>query len=84
MIEPSSHLNKHSIAFRLRPTGYGLVEILLDVDAYRAVNILEGTSFNSRKIHLTEEEPLIEKAKEILLHLAQKGERDLGNRSGTR
>jgi RNA recognition motif-containing protein len=38
-----------------RPKGYGFVEMSLDVDAYRAVNILDGTTFKDRRIHLKEE-----------------------------
>jgi RNA recognition motif-containing protein len=66
-----------------RPKGYGFIEMSLDVDAYRAVNILDGTTFKDRRIRLTEEKPLIEKAKEILTHLAKKDARDLGNKSRT-
>jgi len=66
-----------------RPKGYGFVEMSLDVDAYRAVNILDGTTFKDRRIHLKEEKPLIEKAKEILTQITTKDEGGLGNRSRT-
>ena len=66
-----------------RPKGYGFVEMSLDVDAYRAVNILDGTTFKDRRIHLKEEKPLIEKAKDILTQITTKDEGSLGNRSRT-
>lgn len=45
------------------PKGYGIVEMVLDVDAYRAVNVFEGATFNDSIIHLEEVKPLLEKAK---------------------
>jgi RNA recognition motif-containing protein len=49
-----------------RPTGRGFVEMALDVDAYRAVNFFEGATIKDRKIHLVEETPLIDRAKDML------------------
>lgn len=51
-----------------RPTGRGFVEMPLDVDAYRAVNFFEGATIKDRKIHLVEEMPLIDRAKDIFAH----------------
>jgi RNA recognition motif-containing protein len=51
-----------------RPTGRGFVEMSLDVDAYRAVNFFEGATIKDRKIHLVEEIPLIDRAKDIFAH----------------
>ncbi|HXY54907.1 MAG TPA: RNA-binding protein [Nitrospirota bacterium] len=65
------------------PKGYGFVKMSLDVDAYRAVNILDGTTFKNRKIHLKEEKPLIEKAKQILTFLTKRDERVFGSKSRT-
>jgi archaeosine-15-forming tRNA-guanine transglycosylase len=39
----------------------------LDVDAYRAVNCLNGATFQDRKIHVEEPKPLYEWAREILM-----------------
>jgi RNA recognition motif-containing protein len=44
----------------------GTVEMLLDVDAYRAVNCFNGATFRDRKIHVEEAKPLYEKARELL------------------
>jgi hypothetical protein len=41
----------------------------LDVDAYRAVNFFEGATIKDRKIHLVEEMPLIDRAKDIFSHV---------------
>ena len=49
-----------------RPSGTGYVEMLLDVDAFRAVNCLNGATMNDRKIFLTEEQPLLARAKQLL------------------
>ena len=65
------------------PKGYGFVKMSLDVDAYRAVNILDGTTFKNRKIHLKEEKPLIEKAKQMLTLLIKRDEGVFGNKSRT-
>ena len=65
------------------PKGYGFVKMSLDVDAYRAVNILDGTTFKNRKIHLKEEIPLIEKAKQMLTLLIKRDEGVFGNKSRT-
>jgi len=51
-----------------RPTGRGFVDMSLDVDAYRAVNFFEGATIKNRKIHLMEETPLIDRAKDLFAH----------------
>jgi len=66
-----------------RPRGYGFVEMSLDVDAFRAVNILDGISFKDKRIHLKEEKPLIVRAKEILSQAATREGGSPGNRSST-
>ncbi|HUI67302.1 MAG TPA: RNA-binding protein [Nitrospirota bacterium] len=63
-----------------QPKGYGFVEMSLDVDAYRAINILDGTTFRDKRIHLKEEKPLIERAKEILTQITTRNEGSPGNR----
>ena len=65
------------------PKGSGFVKMSLDVDAYRAVNILDGTTFKKRKIHLKEEKPLIEKAKQMLTFLTKRDEGVFANKSRT-
>jgi len=50
-------------------TGCGLVEMALDVDAYRAISFFEGATFNDRKIHVKEAYPLYEKAKSMFDHI---------------
>jgi RNA recognition motif-containing protein len=52
------------------PKGHGIVEMTLEVDAYRAVNVFEGATFKDRKIHLEEARPLIDKAKSMFEHIA--------------
>jgi RNA recognition motif-containing protein len=52
------------------PKGYGIVEMVLDVDAYRVVNVFEGATFKDSKIHVEEARPLFEKAKIIFGHIA--------------
>ena len=49
--------------------GNGIVEMALDVDAYRAINCFEGATFKNRKIHLEEAKPLLEKAKNLFDHI---------------
>lgn len=51
-----------------RPTGRGFIEMSLDVDAYRAVDFFEGATIKGRKIHLVEEMPLFDRAKDIFAH----------------
>jgi RNA recognition motif-containing protein len=51
-----------------RPTGRGFVEMSLDVDAYRAVDFFEGATMVDRKIHLVEDIPLFDRAKDIITH----------------
>jgi len=52
------------------PKGHGIVDMALEVDAYRAVNVFEGATFRDKKIHLEESRPLIEKAKNIFENIA--------------
>jgi RNA recognition motif-containing protein len=47
------------------PQDYGIVDMTLDVDAYRAISCLEGATFKNRKIHVKEAYPLLERAKTI-------------------
>jgi RNA recognition motif-containing protein len=54
-----------------RSKGRGIIEMALDVDAYRAVNCFNGATIKDRRIHLTEEMPLIERARTILSHQVQ-------------
>jgi cold-inducible RNA-binding protein len=49
-----------------RPKCAGYVEMSLDVDAFRAVNCLNGATFKDRKIHVEEAKPFYEWAREIL------------------
>lgn len=46
-----------------QPMGHGIVDMTLEVDAYRAINCFEGAAFNKNKIHVQEAYPLLEKAK---------------------
>ncbi len=43
--------------------GHGIVDMTLEVDAYRAINCFEGAAFKDKKIHVQEAYPLFEKAK---------------------
>ena len=49
-----------------RPSGTGYVEMPLEVDAFRAVNCFNGVKMNDRTICLTEELPLLVRAKHML------------------
>lgn len=51
------------------PRDYGIVDMTLDVDAYRAISCFEGATFKDRKIHVKEAYPLLEKAKNMFDHL---------------
>jgi RNA recognition motif-containing protein len=51
------------------PNGQGIVDMALEVDAYRAINCFEGATFKDRKIHVKETYPLLEKAKNVLEHI---------------
>jgi RNA recognition motif-containing protein len=51
------------------PQEYGVVEMALGVDAYRAINCFEGATFKDRKIHVKEAYPLLEKAKTAFEHI---------------
>jgi RNA recognition motif-containing protein len=58
----------------------GVVEMSLDVDAYRAVNCFNGATFKHRKIHVEEAKPFYEKAKAMLrdrVHLLAQYSADL-------
>jgi len=52
-----------------QPNGQGIVDMALEVDAYRAINCFEGASFKDRKIHVSEAYPLLEKAKNAFEHI---------------
>ncbi len=52
-----------------QPTGHGIVDMTLEVDAYRAINCFEGAAFKDKKIHVTETYPLLEKAKNAFEHI---------------
>jgi RNA recognition motif-containing protein len=52
-----------------QPNGQGIVDMSLEVDAYRAINCFEGASFKNGKIHVTEAYPLFEKAKIAFEHI---------------
>jgi RNA recognition motif-containing protein len=46
-----------------QPPGHGIVDMALEVDAYRAINCFEGAALKDNKIHVQEAYPLFEKAK---------------------
>ena len=50
-------------------TSQGIIDMALDVDAYRAINCFEGATFKNKKIHVKEAYPLFEKAKNAFDHL---------------
>ena len=52
-----------------QPNGHGIVDMALEVDAYRAINCFEGASFKDRRIHVKEAYPLLEKAKIAFEHI---------------
>jgi len=49
-----------------RPKGTGYVDMSLDVDAYRAVNIFNGVTLQDKRIHLKEVRPFYERAIDLL------------------
>jgi|SRR5208283_2711261 len=59
----------------IKPKCSGIVDMALEVDAYRAVNCFEGAAFKNGKIHLKEEDPLMEKARLVLTDIADGYER---------
>jgi RNA recognition motif-containing protein len=59
----------------MRPKCSGVVDMALEVDAYRAVNCFEGAEFKNGKIHLKEEDPRMEKARHVLTDLSDSYER---------
>lgn len=59
----------------MRPKCSGVVDMALEVDAYRAINCFEGAEFKNGKIHLKEEDPLMEKARHVLTDLSDGYER---------
>ena len=52
-----------------QPNGQGIVDMTLEVDAYRAINCFEGAAFKDRKIHVTEAYPMYEMAKNAFEHI---------------
>ena len=52
-----------------QPNGHGIVDMTLEVDAYRAISCFEGALFKDRKIHVKETYPLLEKAKNAFEHI---------------
>lgn len=51
------------------PQDYGIVQMTLEVDAYRAIHCFEGATFKDKKIRVKEAYPLLEKAKNMLEHI---------------
>ena len=51
-----------------QPKGHGIVDMTLEVDAYRAINCFEGAAFKDKRIHVKETYPLYEKAKNMFEH----------------
>lgn len=66
----SVRIQSDLLAFRAKKCS-GFVEMSLDVDAYRAVNCLNGATFLDQKVQLTEDKPLYERAKDVFLHQVQ-------------
>ena len=60
---------------KIKPRCSGIVDMALEVDAYRAVNCFEGAVFKNGRIHLKEEDPLMEKARLVLTDIADGYER---------
>jgi RNA recognition motif-containing protein len=54
-----------------RSKGSAFIEMALDIDAYRAINCFDGATIKDRKIHVSEDKPLFERAKAILAHKVQ-------------
>ena len=52
-----------------QPNGQGIVDMTLEVDAYRAINCFEGALFKDRIIRVKETYPLFEKAKIAFEHM---------------
>jgi RNA recognition motif-containing protein len=59
----------------IRPKCSGVVDMALDVDAYRVVKCFEGATFKNGRIHLKEEDPRMEKARLALTDIADSYER---------
>lgn len=59
----------------MRPKCSGVVDMALEVDAYRAVNCFEGAEFKNGKIHLKEEDPRMEKARHVLTDISDSYDR---------
>lgn len=55
--------------FTWQPNGQGIVDMTLEVDAYRAIMCFEGAALKDRKIHVQEAYPLLEKAKIAFEHI---------------
>ncbi len=58
-----------------RPNGSCTIDMTLDIDAYRVVNCFEGATFKDRKIHLKEEQLLLQKARSVFTNLVESYER---------
>jgi ELAV like protein 2/3/4 len=52
-----------------QPNGQGIVDMTLEVDAYRAINCFEGAAFRDKRIHVRETYPMLEKAKNMFEHI---------------
>lgn len=52
-----------------QPKGQGIVDMTLEVDAYRAINCFENAAFKDKRIHVKEAYPLLEKAKNMFEHI---------------
>ncbi len=52
-----------------QPNGQGIVDMTLEVDAYRAINCFEGAAFRDKRIHVRETYPILEKAKNLFEHI---------------
>ena len=61
----SVRIHPDFLKWRSKCSGY--VEMSLDVDAFRAVNCLDGATLHDKKVHLIEDKPLYERAREVVL-----------------
>ncbi len=52
-----------------QPNGQGIVDMTLEVDAYRAINCFENATFKDKRIRVSEAYPLYEKAKNVFEHI---------------
>jgi RNA recognition motif-containing protein len=51
--------------FGQRPQRAGYIDMTLDLDAYRAINCLDGATMKDQRLHVEEAYPLLEKAKRV-------------------